>query len=165
MWTKLKSFLSSRVEEPEQKQILSSDFDNHVRKTINLIENTEELGEDTEVIEYLVRNGIEEAEARKILLFLPVAFTRQLLPMVKWPESYLRFSNGKKRIRKKYHDTEAFQIIWYVTTQYFENNPIRHTILKIAGRSSEFKVVNQLLLDSPNTKFEEIQLLESIITG
>ncbi|GAB3517135.1 hypothetical protein [Emticicia fontis] len=160
MLTKLKSFFFPKNQ--AQKQNLPPDFDHQVRKAINLIENLDEPGEDEEIIDYLISNDIGKAEANEILLFLPVAFARQLLLTVKWVETYIRYAE-KRPIRKKYKDTETFQIIWQITKEYFEGNPIRETVLKIAGRSAEFKAINKLLLDNPTAKFEDIIFTESII--
>lgn len=163
MWTKIKSFFSPEKEDPKQKQMLSPDFNEQVRKSIYLIEHTDELGEDKAYMEYLISHDIGKAEAIEILLFLPVAFARQLLPTVKWVETYIRYTSEKRPIRKKYKETETFEIIWRITKEYFEDNPIRETVLKIAGRSAEFKAINQLLLDDPTAKFENIIFTESII--
>jgi hypothetical protein len=54
-------------------------------------------------------------------------------------------------------------IIWEVVNNYFKDSPDSNSIIKIAGRSAEFQVINKLLLDNPNTKLEEIKLTNSII--
>lgn len=57
--------------------------------------------EDKDIFEVFIENGIGSYEAREILLFLPIAFVRQLLPDIKWHETYIEYKDNKQSIEKK----------------------------------------------------------------
>jgi len=86
-----------------------------------------------------------------------------LLPNIKWPDSYTENIENKGSTEKKFVESVPFMIIWEVVNNYFKDSPDSNSIIKIAGRSAEFQVINKLLLDNPNTKLEEIKLTNSII--
>ena len=161
MWTTIKSFFSSKTS--DTKPELPHDFDRVVRQAISLVKESDDLSTDEEFLNHLTNNGIEYTSAVEILLFLPIAFVRQWLPTAKWLDTYIEYIDEKKQIEKKYSETKAYQIIWNVTTEYFANNPDRDTVFKIGGRSAEFNVINKVLLDSPNSKLEELEFSPTFI--
>ena len=127
-----------------------------------LIKNTEKaiaiLGKlegsltDREILGMLGNNGIDLSNARQIVIFLPVAFCRQLLPTVAWKDQYY----DKAGEVKKFSQTEPYLVIWQVTSSYFSSEPDKDVIMKIGGRSAEFHVINELL--NAGGKLEEIEL-------
>ncbi len=120
MLTKLKAFFSSKKNGTEPR--LPANFEQLVRKAIYLVENSsDDMAADEAFLKCLTDNGIEYTAAVEILLFLPIAFVRQLLPTVKWLETYKEFINEKVQVEKKYSETIAYQVIWKVTTDYFAN--------------------------------------------
>lgn len=50
-----------------------------------------------------------------------------------------------------------------VTKDYFSRNPNKETVMKIAGRNAEFNAINQLLLENPTARIEDIKLSETVI--
>lgn len=160
MWKNLKSIFSNRQKNGDKN--FSADFDQQVRKAIHLFDNRDDLITDEDVVTHFTKSGIGQLEATEILLFLPVAFVRQWLSTVTWPDTYLECNDGKRNVEKKYLDTEAYQIIWQVTTAYFNGNPNKDTVLKIGGRSAEFNAINQLLHDNPSSKLEEIKVSQTV---
>ncbi len=143
--------------------MLSPDFDLKVKKAIKLLGEKENLHEDKDAIQFLIDNDIEQKEATDIILFLPIAFIRHWLTTVKWDDSYIEFVNENKTIERKFFDTEAYQIIWKVTDEYFANSPNTETIVKIGGRSAEFNVINPILNNDANAKLEEIKISKTAI--
>jgi hypothetical protein len=142
---------------------LSTKFRGNIQKAIELIGQAESSLEDKDVLHLLANNGIEGFDATVILVFLPIAFVRQLLPGIKWPDSYVEYKDQKCSDEIKDAETKPYTIISEITADYFKNYPNSNTINKIAGRSAEFHVINKLLLDAPNTKLEEIELTKSIV--
>jgi hypothetical protein len=99
-----------------------------------------------------VENGIDLNSAKKIIIFLPIAFCRQLLPNLAWKDEYYDSTGAVRRFTQ----TEPYTTLWKVTSSYFSNHPDRNVILKIGGRSPEFHVINNLLNAGGN--LEEIEL-------
>lgn len=143
----------------------SGRFVRHIHTGIELLDKSPANLADEEVIHLFVRNGMPYGNAVEILLFLPIAFVRCWLPHLRWPESYTKsFDNGMV-YTKRFDETESFLSIMGVTRSYFRTNPQKETVLKIAGRSEEFGVMNQLLLDNPQAKLEEVVFSETVITA
>lgn len=117
---------------------------------------------DKQAIEFLIENGITENEAVEIVTFLPIAFIRSWLTKVNWKDNYTEFKN-EKYVAKKYSETESYNQILKVAKDYFNRNSSKETVMKIAGRSAEFNVINQLLLENPTAKIEDINLTETVI--
>jgi hypothetical protein len=162
MWKMLKSLFP--VKSKNTDHVLSTSFDQQVRKAISLIENNNDtLATDEEFMNYLIYNGIRKADAIEILLFLPIAFIRKWVPILQWPDTYIEYVDKKKQTEKKYSKTKAYQVIWQVTTEYFNGNPNGDTIFKIGGRSAEFNALNPILNDNPDLKLEEIKVHKTVL--
>ena len=138
------------------------DFRNNIKKAITLLTNSSDALSDNGFLELMFANDIPYAEAVEILVFLPVACVRQWLPGVKWQVYYRE--NGKAG-KFKYADTESYVIIFDETTKFIQSAPGVDNILKIAGRSSEFHVLNTLFLQNPNLNVEDIELAEAVVMG
>lgn len=161
MCTSIKSIFVSKKSNTNSE--LPHDFDQVVKKAISLVKQSDVLNTDQEFLNCLMNNGIERNLAVDILLFLPIAFVRELFPKVKWLDTYIEYINEKKPIENKYSETKAYQIILDVTTEYFANNPDSSTILKIAGRSAEFNVINKSLFENPNLTLKDLKLSQTFI--
>ncbi|WP_153798781.1 hypothetical protein [Foetidibacter luteolus] len=161
MWTTIKSLFSSKG--PKFDQPLPSDFDKQVKRAIVLVRNTNTVKTDEEFLNYLIENGIEFKAAVEILLFLPIAFVRHLIATLKWPDTYLELINADKKIERRYSETKSYQIIWNVTSEYFNDNPDKDTVFKIAGRSAEFNALNNLLNENPDSKLEDVEVSSTVI--
>lgn len=98
MGINLKSFF--QFKKPSFDHKLPHDFDHLVRQAISLVKNSSDINTDEELLEYLTTNGIEYASAVEILLFLPIAFVRLLLPNAKWLDIYLEYIDEKTKIEK-----------------------------------------------------------------
>lgn len=162
MWKTFKALLSISKKPASQK--LSGDFDQQVKKAMHLVENNNDtnIDDDKDFLNYLIQNGISEPDATEILFFLPIAFIRQLLPMIKWPDTYGELKRSNKSVIKKYSETKSYQIIHEITVDYF-NNPNKDTVFKLAGRSAEFNLINHALLANPDLKVEDLKLSETIL--
>jgi len=161
MWSNIKSFFSKKPSYPEED--LSPDFEQQVKHAISLIEVGEDIDSDEDFLNYLVSNGIARKEAVEILLFLPIAFVRHWLSTVKWPDSYLEYVDSKRTNKRKYSETKSYQIIWQVTSDYFQDNPKNDTVFKIGTRSAEFNAINKLMWDNPDSNLEKVTVSKTII--
>lgn len=161
MWTRVKALFANKTINNSLKP--PSNFRRQVEQAISIFENHGVFGDDQEVVQFLIHNGIGASEAKEILVFLPIAFVRQLLPSVKWSDTYLQRDDNSKTIERKFSESKTYQIIWQATTEYFMGKPQKETVVKIGGRSAEFRVINQLLLDNPNYKPEDVKLTQTVI--
>ena len=161
MWSRLKSIFSSKTS--NDIKTLSLDFNREVELAISLLASHDNINTDEEVVQLLLDNGIGRDEAIEILIFLPIAFVRHWLPMVEWQDSYLEYIDTNKTIERKFSASESFQTIWQVTAQYFTESPQKDTVIKIGGRSAEFKAINKLLLENPDSKLENIQVAQTVL--
>ncbi len=132
-----------------------------IQKGINVLLNIEDPSNFDKVIKTMEYYGIDEDNAREYFIFIPIAFCRLMLPNIKFPEFYLEQDFLGNRIRKKFKNNPLYLEIESVTNAFFETISNSDDILKIASLSSEFNVVNKLLLNGGN--MEDIQLTEMII--
>lgn len=146
----------------KSKDFLTASFSNSVEKSILFIESSERNLDEDILFEKLCEICENIFEAQEIHVFLPIAFVRLFLPKINWSETYNEIDKNKKETKKAYKSTESFQIILQVSEKYFKN-PSRETIIKIAGRSAEFHVMNELLLDNKNAKPEDIKFSETTV--
>jgi len=133
-----------------------------VEFAIELFARNKNSLEDKQAIKFLIENGIIENEAVEIVAFLPIAFIRSWLTKVNWKDNYTEYKN-EEYVAKKFSETETYNQILKATKDYFNRNPNKETVMKIAGRSAEFNVINKLLLENPTAKIEEINLTETVI--
>ena len=136
-------------------------FNQLTKKAIELIGRDSLEMENDQLVDYLVSNGIPEHEAIELYLFLPTAFTRKLLPDVKWIPYYVDYYSETNKIKRNYQDNLRYKIIEQETNLYWNNKPNNEYILNIAGRSSEFHAINKLLNDGG--KLENARLVEATI--
>ena len=155
--------LFSKKTKYHSQNVLSPEFPANVKKAILLLASAATSPTDEDFLKSLADSGISDKEATEILLFLPIAFVRHLLPNLKWHDTYNEFVTDKKHLEKKYSETDSFQIIWDVTNNYFKNSPAPDSIIKIAGRSAEFHVINKLLLDNEDINIDEIKITKTTI--
>ena len=137
-----------------------SGFEADVKKSIDIIANSKSL-DSKELLNSLVKNGIEERAAVEIVLFLPIAFIRKWLTDVHWPKTYLECYPNSKRVSRRFSDNQQFTVMEKVVDQYWNEELDKDVILSIAGRSAEFDAINQLLHDGG--KLEDIKLTETVI--
>src|SRR5687768_11413780 len=122
------------------------DFSIWAKKSISLLGTLGKTMDNETTIDFLVSHGIPEKEAAQIVIFLPIAFCKKLLPKVKWPLEYIELDIHNNPVKKFYHNNPRYVILENETESYCINNAKKEIIINIAGRSAEFKVINDLLL-------------------
>lgn len=151
----IKKFIKSIFENDRQLPI-NSNFHSFVRKSIPIIGSEGRSMDDPELIKLLSRHEIPEEDAIEIVLFVPTAFTRRIITEVSWPNYYLDYYSERKQIKKRYRDNPRYLIIEAETVVFLNSKPGGEIIINIAGRSAEFKAINQLLQNG--SKIEDIQV-------
>jgi hypothetical protein len=135
---------------------VSSDYSDNVKRSIKIISNIDGSANDKQVISRLNAEGIEQSQAIKIAILLPIAFCRLLLPDIKWEDQYYEFSDkNPKGALRKFSQNEDYQRTYRVAETYFSMHPPASSILNIAGRSSEFHAINQMMLNG-----EELEMIK-----
>jgi hypothetical protein len=128
---------------------------------IEIIGNADSEVENNELCHQLIFNDIPWEEAFELVIFLPIAFCRAMLPGIKWPTEYVDFFSKEKKVVKKYRDNMRYQIMEEETRQYLKNQVSSEFIINIAGRSSDFHVINDLL--NQGGDLEDVILTETYI--
>ncbi len=145
--------LFSKPQPPEEPS--SANLAREVLKAIVLLGESEHLSTDEEILQLFHDNGITEASAPEILLFLPIAFVRRWMPDYQWRDTYLETIHGTQTERK-YSETPIYQVIWAVTQSYFQAAPRENVIKRVCARSAELHAINELL--SNGERLEDIEL-------
>jgi hypothetical protein len=141
----------------DSKNEISPAFQENVRKSIAIIGGLDGSVEDKEILHLLIANFIDADDAGKIVVFLPIAFCRQLLPNFNWKDIYYEKDERNGGILKRnFSTTVAYTLTYHEVSRYFSNSPDKDLILKIASRSSEFHAINELL--NRGGKLEDITL-------
>ena len=95
-----------------QTNIKLSEFQSDVKTSINLIGNLKESLEDEKLLNFLTQKGIKENNAIEIVIFLPIAFVRKMLPNVNWRENYIEQLSDKKQRTKSFTENILYKIIY-----------------------------------------------------
>jgi hypothetical protein len=149
-------FLKSIFGVKDKLPPIQGDLSTFVRKSIPIIGTTGKTMHDPELIQLLVSEGVPEQEAIEIVLFLPVAFARILVPEIRWQNYYVECYGDNKKIERLYQENPRYLIFESETHRFFNSRPDSELLLNVAGRSAELKAVNKLLLDG--SKIEDIEM-------
>ena len=142
----------------DSESVLPIEFRQWTKLAMELIGKESNGMEIDELHDFLISKGIPEFEASELIIFLPTAFCRKLLPKINWLPSYNDYYSEKKNIKRIYQENKRYQIIEEETDNYWSGSPDNNYVLNITGRSSEFDAINQLLNDGG--KMEDIILTE-----
>ena len=145
----------------KDSNLLSDSFYLSVKKVIEEIDTIESEISDDQFYEIISRKNITQFEANEIYIFLPIAFAQLWVSKANWNEEYNEILPNKKEISKRYDETESFQIIIKIVSDYFKYKTSRNTIIQIGGRSAEINALNKLLLDGG--KIEDIKITKTTI--
>lgn len=105
---------------------------------------------DEALTDALIASGRSRAEAERLLIFMPIAFARVLLNDlgVMFPGTYKLQTPSGELVSRRF----MAQPVFYAATAVAKMGHDRDTFLAVAGRSAEFKVVNQALNDGSKPK-------------
>jgi hypothetical protein len=137
---------------------IPAEFPSYATRAINLLTNSDGQLEDAQVIDLFLVNGIPHREAVVLLLFLPVAFCRNMLPQMQWHNYYWEYISDKTQAKHLYDNNKRYSIIQRALEGYLASNFTQADYLKIAGRSASFRAINRLLLDNPDQELTEISI-------
>lgn len=133
------------------------EFPAYASNAIALLANSNGQLENEDVTGLFTAAGIPKAEAAELLLFLPTAFCRHMLPRVAWPDHYYEVVSKEKRIRIRYNENPRFLAVQAAMLSYLAGEFTQADFSKIASHSAAFKTMNQLLTANPEFKPEDIE--------
>lgn len=113
----------------------------------------EEPPSDDQVWERLTGAGVETWLAERLLIFLPMAYTRRLLPDVSYPDAMVA-PNGRVTLAEEPVFVAAFDRARQASRDEFE---------RIAVRSSTFAVINEAL--NSGSKLPDLVLNEPVLNS
>lgn len=105
--------------------------------------------DDAAIVNALKEAGIGEYRAFELVLWVPMAFGRAVLegPDLRLPPTFqLMRSDGQKLTRRRFADEPVYVEAQRIATTLAAGEFPRNDFLAIAGRSAEFKAVNDALL-------------------
>ncbi|MBF9142031.1 hypothetical protein [Hymenobacter properus] len=137
---------------------MSAEFPAYADKAIQLIATSNGQLENKELLGLFTTAGIPETEATELLLFLPTAFCRHMLPKVAWPAYYVEYVSDKDQKQVQYADNLRYLAMQAAMMRYLTTPFEQADFLKIAGRSAAFKTINSLLKDHPAFSPEDVEL-------
>jgi hypothetical protein len=137
---------------------MPAEFPAYASNAIALLSNSNGQLENQEIMDLFTAEGIPKAEAAELLLLLPTAFCRHMLPRVAWPDHYYEVLSKEKRIRVRYNESPRFLAVQAAMHSYLAGEFTQADFLKIASRSAAFKAINELLTNNPGFKPEDVEL-------
>jgi hypothetical protein len=135
--------------------IESTEFDAAVEVGVAAFCAGQEPPNDDEVWERLTGAGVEPLLAERLLIFLPMAYTRRLLPDVSYQDRLVT-PGGMVNL-------SAERV--FVAAAGRAQQASRAEVGRIAVRSSEFNAINKLLNDGsklPDIRLTEVALVENL---
>jgi hypothetical protein len=155
-------FRKNKSKEGLAEDIISPQFVDNIRTAIKVLSELEGTVTDEQILQSFRINHIESRVADQLLIYLPIAFCRRLLPDLKWRDDYSLLQRPSTVIvRRKFSQNKVYALVWTEVLDYYSGNPDSTVILRIAGRSSEFRAINELL--NAGGKLEEMVLIPMCI--
>ncbi len=121
--------------------------------------------DDEAIADSLTRSGLEQFRAFELLIWVPMAFGRAVLegPDFRLPGTFRSMSpEGQKMTRRRLADEPVYVEARRIATEVGREKFSKNTFLAIAGRSAEFKAVNDALLHGSELK--NLQPAEPVIS-
>jgi hypothetical protein len=94
-------FRKNKLKEGLTEDIISPQFIENIRTAIKLLSELEDTVTDEQILHSFRSNHIESRVADQILVYLPIAFCRRLLPDLKWRDDYSLLQRTSTLIVKK----------------------------------------------------------------
>ncbi|TDX86054.1 hypothetical protein [Epilithonimonas xixisoli] len=115
-------------------------------QAINTWDNIGINENDENIISKFIEKRIPEKYAKLLLIYLPIILTRKIFNKINFPDEYIEM-NRNLEISRNFSENNFFIVLKSSLDNYVIRNFKKDLIMKIAGRSAEFKVLNQFLLE------------------
>jgi hypothetical protein len=140
---------------------MPAEFPQYAEKAIKAITSSDGKLEDEELSTLFMEQEIPYKECIELILFLPSAFCRHMLPQVDWPDYYCEQLSSNNTLEIRYADNLRYQAIKTALSNFLKSNFTQKDFLKIAGRDAAFKSINQLL--SAGGKIENVLVSPAVV--
>lgn len=140
---------------------MPAEFLQYTEKAIRVVTSSNGQLEDEELIALFIEQGIPYKECIELILFLPSAFCRHMLPQVDWPNYYCEQLSSNNTLEIRYADNLRYQVIKTALSDFLKSSFTQEDFLKIAGRDAAFKSINQLL--NAGGKIENVLVSPDIV--
>ena len=131
---------------------------NEIRKAIKVFLNSDLNVDNFE--EKLTEGGVKKNLINDLFIFIPIVFCRQLLPNINFKDYFIDENDLGKR--KRFDSLTIYKEIDYIVSNEVIGVWDGSSILKVAGISSEFNAINNLLLETDGN-MNDINFTEMII--
>lgn len=121
-------------------------FRDMTKLAISLIAKAPRRMRGNQLPDYLIKNGIPEAEAIELYLFLPMACARLILPEIDWLQHYFDCYEDGTEVERSYADNAQYQIMLEECDKHGHSSGAED-ISRIALFSAEIDAINKLLHD------------------
>ena len=126
---------------------MPTEFPSYAKKAVQLLAASHGQLEDTQVVDLFIANSIPHEEAIELLLFLPTAFCRHMMPQINWPLYYIEQDITGTLTEVYYIENSRYTAIKITLMHYLAGDFTQQDYLKIAGRNASFKALNKLMLN------------------
>lgn len=113
---------------------------------ITEIQQTDQNISEIDLLKRIVKLGIDKKLASDLLTFIPIAMCREILPNFHFPASYIEKSKYNEDKEIKYKHNSVYMDVEIIIRSILASGFSQDSVLKIAGRSPEFHVINDFLL-------------------
>lgn len=144
--------------EPRRESPVDSKVREMIERALPILQRSREL-DDYAVIEALVADGSDRADAFEIIVFVPLAFSRYLLRQsgINFPRAYRLFIGGQTRLKLLGKEPV------YRAAMELASRQVGGTLdyTAIAGRCAEFKMINAALQDG--SQLRDLMVAEPMV--
>jgi len=141
--------------------VMPAEFPQYAEKAIKLITGSDGQLENEQAVDLFIKHGIPYKEGVELVLFLPTAFCRHMLPQVTWPDYYCEQTSTDGILEIRYESNPRYHAIENALKAFLTTSFTREDYLKIASRDAAFKVINQLL--AAGGKLENVSISPDVI--
>lgn len=132
-------------------------------QALNAWDNIDINENDEKIISKFIEKRIPEKYAKLLLVYLPIILTRKIFDKINFPDEYIEM-NENLEISRKFSGNNFYMVLKSALDIYIIRKMKKDLIIKIAGRSAEFKILNQFLLegkemnDLQNIRFTKLHI-------
>jgi hypothetical protein len=133
---------------------LAGEIEAHIKRYIDYLVSHPDV-DDEVVLDALTQSGLEQYRVFELLIWVPMAFGRAVLerPEFRLPSTYqLMSADGQKFAQRRFADEPVYVEALRIATTAAGGGLPRNDFLAIAGRSAEFRAVNDALLKGSELK-------------
>jgi len=133
-------------------------------QALNTWDNIDINENDENIISKFIEKQIPEKYAKLLLIYLPIILTRKIFNKINFQDEYIEM-NENAEVPRKFSENNSYNYLKTILDNWTTKSFNKDLIIKIAGRSAEFKILNQFLLEGKemnelqNIQFTKIHII------